>query len=59
MLDADDVIIIGPAEAKTGLFKQISENKTTLDKVRLVESADSMSQNQVVALLKKYFENIN
>ena len=52
----DSIIIIGPAEAKKELYKQMATSKELIEKVELIENADSMTDNQVVATLKKYFE---
>lgn len=52
----DSIIIIGPAEAKKELYKQMATSKELLEKVELVENADSMTDNQVVSTFKKYFE---
>ncbi len=53
--DADSIVILGPAEAKTGLHKAISKIKAMSDKVKFVDTADSMTENQVIALLKGQF----
>ncbi len=50
--DADSIIVLGPAEAKVRLHKAISKSGGLLNKVKLVETADSMTDNQVVALIK-------
>ena len=54
--DADSIIIVGPAEAKTGLHKEISKSKVLLSKIKSVEAADSMTDKQVAALVRNYFE---
>jgi stalled ribosome rescue protein Dom34 len=53
---ADSIVIIGPAEAKTDLHKQIQSVPNVASKVAKVEPADSMTDNQVVALIKTYFK---
>lgn len=53
--DADSIVILGPAEAKVRLHKAISKSGKLLDKIKLVETADSMTDNQVVALIKSHY----
>ncbi len=54
---AEAIVIVGPAEAKTGLHKLIQADNSMAGKVVKVEAADSMTDNQVVALLKSYFSS--
>jgi len=55
---SDKVFVFGPAEVKNKLADAIKEN-TLLSKVHLigVETADSMTDNQVVAKVKEAFKN--
>lgn len=55
---SDEVFIFGPAEVKNKLAAAIKEN-TLLSKVHLigVETADSMTDNQVVAKVKEAFKD--
>ncbi len=51
--DADNVFIFGPAETKNELKKALIKRK---DKPAIcLESADKMTQNQMVARVKDYF----
>ncbi len=54
--DADSIMIAGPAEAKTGLQKEIAHSKILLSKFKSVEPADSMTDKQVLAFVKNYYE---
>ena len=55
---SDEVFIFGPAKVKNKLADAIKEN-TLLSKVNLigVETADSMTDNQVVAKVKEAFKD--
>lgn len=53
--DAGSIVILGPADAKVRLHKAISKSGELLDKVKLVETADSMTDNQIVALIKSRY----
>ncbi len=54
--NADELYIFGPAETKKK-FKQAlkNESKQNLNKIVAIESADSMTLNQVVARVKAFF----
>jgi hypothetical protein len=53
---SDFLYVFGPAEAKTKLEQRINDIKA-LDKIKLkaVETADSMTLNQVVAQVKDFY----
>ncbi|NRT16293.1 hypothetical protein HNP99_002657 [Flavobacterium sp. 28A] len=54
--DTDELYIFGPAETKTKLEHKINIEKSTLpSKLKLVETSDSMTSNQIVAKVKKFF----
>ncbi|MBT8220097.1 MAG: hypothetical protein KJP00_09740 [Bacteroidia bacterium] len=53
--DADEIYIFGPAEAKTKLHTKIKKLKSRFPKVRAVESADSMTDNQKMAKVREVF----
>jgi len=56
MEDAEAIAIFGPADTNAKLFKELNENYKTLAlKVRTVEKADSMTENQVKALVREFF----
>jgi len=51
---ADKLLIFGPAETKTAFLKMLLEYKTDRSKIT-IETADSLTDNQVVAYIKKFF----
>ncbi len=53
--DADELYIFGPAEAKNDLNKMILEHNHLAGKVKAIESEDKLTENQIVAAVKKYF----
>lgn len=53
--DTDALMIFGPAEAKLGLEKLIQKNKRLQQRLKAVQTADSMTQNQIVATVRDYF----
>lgn len=57
--NADELILFGPAGMKTELEKAIWKDTTNSPVIRAVESADSMTENQMVAWVKNYFHNKN
>jgi hypothetical protein len=53
---ADELYIFGPAEAKIKLEQKINTDKSfDGNKLKMVESADSMTTNQIVAKVKKFY----
>ncbi len=56
MEDAEAIAIFGPADTNAKFFKELNENYKTLAlKVKTVEKADSMTENQVKALVREFF----
>ena len=53
---SDDLVIFGPAQMKQELANLILKNNKLAQKLRGVESADSMTDNQVAAWVVSYFE---
>ena len=54
--DADELYIFGPAETKTKLRQKILDKyPTEAVKLKSVETADSMTQNQIVAKVKEFY----
>ena len=54
--ESDELYIFGPAEVKNKLEQKIKEEKSDMaSKLKLVETADSMTSNQIVAQVKKFF----
>lgn len=54
--DCTETVLFGPAGMKTGLEKLIKKNALLAHKLKSVETADSMTENQVVAWVRKYFQ---
>lgn len=54
--DSDSIVIFGPAEMGKKLYSEISESNPTLyKKISEVAPADSMTDNQVKAWVRNYF----
>lgn len=54
--DADEIYLFGPAETKVHLAKHISKNSKMQDRIRRIESEDVLTENQMIASVKKVFE---
>ena len=54
--DAAMIQIFGPGEAKDGLLKRM-ESDNLKELIVKIETADSMTDNQVVAKVREYFSN--
>jgi stalled ribosome rescue protein Dom34 len=52
---ADQFVVFGPAETKTGFKKFIEANGDLAGKLAGVETADSMSENQLKEWVRNYF----
>lgn len=53
---SDELLICGPGEVKVWFNKELENTKSfDQNKIRAVESADSMTENQLVAYVKDYF----
>jgi stalled ribosome rescue protein Dom34 len=57
MSDSNNVYIFGPSEMKKHLKTFIEEDKANSINVTAVEAAEKMTNNQIVAAVKTYFEN--
>ena len=54
--DAGEILIIGPASAKTELAKYLREQPSKIgDRIVAVESADHPSDREILAYAKQYF----
>lgn len=56
---SEEIVVFGPAEMKTILKKAILENNDLAENIQAVISADSMTENQLVAWVKKYYDDKN
>lgn len=54
--EAKHIFIFGPGEAKIELKKEIEKNNVFLDKISDIETTDKLTEPQIVAKVKKYFE---
>jgi hypothetical protein len=55
--EAERILIFGPAEAKSELKRLVEQDKSLRGEVH-VEAADRMSDRQIVARVRKYFEEV-
>jgi len=53
---ADELFVFGPSEAKLRLKQEIEENHSLKEKLKGVETADSMTENQIAAKVRDYFK---
>ena len=54
--EAESIFIFGPGEAKIELEKALQKNKGMRDKVIKVETTDNMTNAQMVAHVRKFYE---
>ena len=54
--EAKQIYIFGPGEAKFELKKKIEKNNVFLDKISDIEASDKLTEPQIIAKVKKYFE---
>ena len=54
--DAELIQIFGPGEAKDELVKRL-ENDNLKERIVEIETADSMTDNQIAAKVREYFSN--
>ena len=55
--DAEDLVIFGPAGTNEKLRKEINKNHNSLgSKIKAVEKADSMTDNQVKAWVRDFYK---
>lgn len=56
---SDEIVLFGPAGTNDKLYKFLQKkHKVLADKVKDVLKSDSMTSNQIVALVKKYYKII-
>ncbi len=53
--NADGIYVFGPSEMKTHLKTHIESDKKLVTVLKAVDSADKMTENQIVAAVKKQF----
>jgi len=54
--DAHKILILGPGEAKLELEKEIKKMKQLAGKIAAVERADKMTERQIAAKVRKFFD---
>jgi stalled ribosome rescue protein Dom34 len=54
--DANNILIFGPGEAKTELKKEIQKSEQLAARIQKIESADKMTQRQIAAKVRTFFE---
>ena len=55
--NSDELYIFGPAEIKLKLKQRVESEKNLASKLISVETADSMTLNQIVAKVKDFYKN--
>lgn len=53
--EADSIYIFGPGVAKSELEKELRKSKELSDKIAAVETADKMTEGQICAKVKNFF----
>jgi hypothetical protein len=54
--EADKILIFGPGEAKAELQKEIAKSKDLSPKIVAVEPGDKMTDRQIMAKVRKFFQ---
>lgn len=57
--NSDHLLIMGPAEAKNSLLKEIRRNSALKDMKVFIQSADSMTEPQFITKVRNYFDEIS
>lgn len=55
--DANSIFIMGPGEAKIEFEKAIRKYKSMQNRILKVETTDKMTKNQMVAYVRKFYQN--
>lgn len=55
--DASEIYITGPAQTKLFLSNEIEKKKTFSNKVLAIDNSDSMTEKQICARIRKFFES--
>jgi hypothetical protein len=53
---ADSILIMGPGQAKIELEKVIKRDKSIQKRILKVETADKMTKNQMIAYVRKFYQ---
>lgn len=54
----EQIVLFGPSEMKNNLKKELMKNHTLSDKIAGVESAEAMTENQMVAWVRDYYTRL-
>jgi hypothetical protein len=57
--DADQILILGPGEAKTEIKKELEKSKELALKKVTVEPADKMTERQIAARIRRFFTKVS
>lgn len=52
---AEQILIIGPGEAKNELLAEIEKNKALAKKIVATQTAEQLTENQIAAHVREYF----
>jgi len=55
--EADELYIFGPSEAKNELRKNLETNIDISSRIKAIDTADSMTDNQIIAKVREFFED--
>lgn len=53
--NVNEIVLFGPASSKRKLAELLNSDKTMAEKLKAVKTADLMTQNQMVAWVKKFY----
>jgi hypothetical protein len=53
----NEIVLFGPASMKRKLADLIKSDISLAEKLKAVKTADTMTQNQMVAWVKKFYKN--
>lgn len=54
--NVNEIVLFGPASIKRKLAELLKSDRTTAEKLKAVKTADVMTQNQMVAWVKKFYK---
>jgi len=54
--NVNEIVLFGPASSKRKLTEMIKSDALMADKLKAVKTADKMTQNQMVAWVKKFYK---
>lgn len=55
VINTDELFVFGPGEIKIQLREEILNNRDLASKLKSVETADSMTENQIIERVKEFF----